>query len=675
MYRRSRVAALLRADAPDRLPAEPILQATVAPVAPPLRRRLLQEEPLVLSPAAARLRDEFQELYSSGAVRAPTLVKLAWHIREAGDQAPAAFRDLAIDPSTPGYIANSARLLHNRFGYSRQEQHLYRLPVPVDTLDGRRMTMIPIIPPHEAIAAAYANNPAEFLVGDRDVPPDFVLHPLTRAYGTNNTFPLQIFVDAAGFTKKDSFVSFLMSSIYPGARRFCLAVVRKAELCSCGCRGLHTLDPIEAALVWGFRALAAGVWPTGRHDGAPFDVPSDGRRLALAGQLLIDGNRGVLLEYRADMLQLVAGLGLPSYSRAEHPCMLCWCTWAQLYEVTAADTWTWRSAESYTTAFLSSTIRRAVNEQQFRVIARFLQCSRKLRGCAITRPRAPATNRDWALVQAWGLRHGDILLREGIVLDPFGPEVQFNAVDQWVAFWRPNDDLACPTAWLGVPGFVLPNAIRLDVMHIADLGVTPRFEGVALRRLLRAEVWGQDDERFRVRRMVASLREWYCRQGRIIGKRALTRIGRGFSHKQLGPASRPFLKVKAAEARGCLPWVVQQLSRHAHLVVRGPQLLRAGRHLERFYKAVREDRGASDITCCAKAFLAFWKRAGGRCTIKHHMLVHIGQKSARDGCPSLYHTYEDESFHRHVKKVAATVHYSRFAPRVLTRLQPRLRGG
>jgi len=265
MYRRNRVAALSRADAPDCLPAEPILQAAVAPVAPPLRRRLLQEEPLVLSPAAARLRDEFQELYNSGAVRAPTLVKLAWHIREAGDQAPAAVRDLAIDPSTPGYIANSARLLHNRFGYSRQEQHLYRLPVPVDTLDGRRMTMFPIIPPHEAIAAAYANNPAEFLVGDRDVPPDFVLHPLTRAYGTNNTFPLQIFVDAAGFTKKDSFVSFLMSSIYPGARRFCLAVVRKAELCSCGCRGLHTLDPIEAALVWGFRAGRVAHVSTRRH--------------------------------------------------------------------------------------------------------------------------------------------------------------------------------------------------------------------------------------------------------------------------------------------------------------------------------------------------------------------------------------------------------------------------
>jgi hypothetical protein len=81
-------------------------------------------------------------------------------------------------------------------------------------------------------------------------------------------------------------VSYLMSSVYLGSQRFCLAVVRKAELCSCGCRGHHTLEPIETALVWGFRALAAGVWPVCRHDGAPFYLPSDGQRLALAGQLL-----------------------------------------------------------------------------------------------------------------------------------------------------------------------------------------------------------------------------------------------------------------------------------------------------------------------------------------------------------------------------------------------------
>ena len=442
-------------------------------------------------------------------------------------------------------------------------------------------------------------------------------------------------------------------------------------MCSCGCRGRHTLEPIEAALVWGSRALAEGVWPACRHDGANFQIPSDGQRLAVAGQLLMDGIRAILLEYRADLLQLVDGLGLPHYSRAEHPCLVCWCTRAKLYDVSHPEEWVQRTQEEFTAAALSSTIRLVFSEQQFRVRSMFLRCSRALRGCAIARPRACGTNPDWARIRAWNLQHGDVLLRGGAVIDPFGPEVRFSGADQWVSFWRPHADLACPTEWLGIPGFVLPNAIRLDVMHIGDVGVTPRYEGLVLRRLLQAEVRGQDDEPARVRRMIASLREWYGKQEQSIGNKALTRIGRGFSHKQLGTVRKPMLKVKAAEARTCLPWVVTQLARHAHLVVRGAQLLQAGRHLEAFYKAMREDRGASELIDSATGFVKCWRRAGGRCTIKHHMLVHIGQKSARDACPSLYHTYEDESFHRRVKKVATTCHHKRFAPRVLTRLQPR----
>jgi len=142
MYRNRRVAALLRDDEPSQ--PDHRLQIPSPPAPAPLRRRLLQERPVVLSPAATSLRDEFRELYSSGNVRAPTLVRLAWRIRQAGDQAAAAVQDLAVDPSAPGFQANSARLLHNRFGYSRQEAHLYRLPVPVETHDGRRITMFPL---------------------------------------------------------------------------------------------------------------------------------------------------------------------------------------------------------------------------------------------------------------------------------------------------------------------------------------------------------------------------------------------------------------------------------------------------------------------------------------------------------------------------------------------------
>lgn len=75
--------------------------------------------------------------------------------------------------------------------------------------------------------------------------------------------PLMLFVDAAGFSTRDSFIAYLSGSVW-SQNRFCLAVVRKSELCSCGCKGAHTLHPIETALAASFRALAIGVWPEAR---------------------------------------------------------------------------------------------------------------------------------------------------------------------------------------------------------------------------------------------------------------------------------------------------------------------------------------------------------------------------------------------------------------------------
>ena len=56
-----------------------------------------------------------------------------------------------------------------------------------------------------------------------------------------------------------------------------------------------------------------------------------------------------------------------------------------------------------------------------------------------------------------------------------------------------------------VPGFRLPSSLRVDAMHVWDLGNTLRFHGLALRRLLDAGYWpgGSHDER--VASMVQSI--------------------------------------------------------------------------------------------------------------------------------------------------------------------------
>ena len=48
----------------------------------------------------------------------------------------------------------------------------------------------------------------------------------------------------------------------------------------------------------------------------------------------------------------------------------------------------------------------------------------------------------------------------------------------------------------------------------------------------------------------------------------------------------------------------------------------------------------------AKRHLKHWRRAGGRCTIKHHYDLHLADLVKVHGNPSYYSTVADESFNR-----------------------------
>lgn len=85
------------------------------------------------------------------------------------------------------------------------------------------------------------------------------------------------------------------------------------------------------------------------------------------------------------------------------------------------------------------------------------------------------------------------------------------------------------------------------------------------RRLLDAHVYGEPVGSFR--HFLSDLRAWQ----RAAEKRSRTKIkwsklGKGFSEKQLGPPGRPFFKGKAAESRHALGYVVEKLNANVHAV-------------------------------------------------------------------------------------------------------------
>eukprot|EP00969_Alexandrium_andersonii_P189215 8360413-Alexandrium_andersonii.AAC.1 len=124
---------------------------------------------------------------------------------------------------------NAARRLDKRFGITTEIGRMYRIQVPVVNSDGRReLQWYPVLLPHEEVAKDFAEpgRAEAYLAHVRDpspAPPAFHEHPVVKAVGAHRCAPLMVFIDAAGYTRLDSFVAFLVGSIHDG-HRLCCAV-------------------------------------------------------------------------------------------------------------------------------------------------------------------------------------------------------------------------------------------------------------------------------------------------------------------------------------------------------------------------------------------------------------------------------------------------------------------
>ena len=101
--------------------------------------------------------------------------------------------------------------------------------------------------------------------------------------------------------------------------RHLVVLLRKREMCQCGCRGWCSLFPVFLFLKWSLAAMKAGVHPHARHDATVFS-PEDVVRSLLAGSAL--GWKAVVVLIKVDWAEFAVRLGFPTWSSKNHPCML-----------------------------------------------------------------------------------------------------------------------------------------------------------------------------------------------------------------------------------------------------------------------------------------------------------------------------------------------------------------
>ena len=123
------------------------------------------------------------------------------------------------------------------------------------------------------------------------------------------------------YTKEESFIGFFVYNLITGTRHLSV-ILRKSDLCACGCRGWCTLYTVFQFLAWSFISLAAGKFPTTRHDDGEW-LESDGYRQKLAGKPM--KMKAILLQIKADWSEFTTTFGFPNWQSTQDPCMFCKC--------------------------------------------------------------------------------------------------------------------------------------------------------------------------------------------------------------------------------------------------------------------------------------------------------------------------------------------------------------
>lgn len=216
-----------------------------------------------------------------------------------------------------------------------EDPPFYHLQMPgFDPVEAQRTVLrLEVLPPHELVAEEVSKNPGLLdrvrrRAHEQEWAQAYSEHPAVLSAPAGATvLPLALYVDGVPFTKKDSFIGIWVYNLLSMERKLAV-VLRKSELCSCGCRKYCSLFEVFRFLRWSFEALATGRYPEGRHDSRPWD-DEDAERIGLAGKPL---PRGAVVLLKGDWAEFCLTFGFSTWSSAATPCLFCTATRESLYE-------------------------------------------------------------------------------------------------------------------------------------------------------------------------------------------------------------------------------------------------------------------------------------------------------------------------------------------------------
>jgi hypothetical protein len=217
----------------------------------------------------------------------------------------------------------------------------------------------------------------------------------------------------------------------------------------------------------------------------------------------------------------------------------------------------------------------------------------------------------------------------------------------------------------------------VDKLHTLHLGPAQSWVCSALWQLILADAWetgatGDALHMLSVQRIKSELWSWYKDVRRERPDCDVTQV-QDFTLNMLGgKPSTQGLHTKGAETKGLVPFVVMLVDRFKGRlgVIEGDALHGAGVALQAYFDLLESSprnvppHNLQRMFDMVKRHIVLSLRAGIPMKPKHHLLLHLVERTAVHGNPGFYSTFADEGINRVLKRIGEGAHRSVWEARV-----------
>ena len=458
----------------------------------------------------------------------------------------------------------------------------------------RRPHVVPTIPGHEQLAQDIKDlddNVEKLrsrLATDGGLPPSYYHHPVVQgARADELVWPIAIYLDGVPYSHTDGVIGWWMINLISG-QRYCYAILRKRNLCQCGCRGWCTYWHFFAMTRWSMRSLAVGLYPDSRHDLTPW-IESDTSRLAKAGSPT--AVKCAMLYIKGDWMEFATTVGLPMWGDGTRPCFCCNGFGDDLYETggNSMEALRWHVNEEHDYFHACDRCEkhvRLLRQRDVTSIVRNLRYDKRTKDSSAGRTLMQAI-----VVNTVHLKLGD-RLEPSYTLPDVGALEEISTFPTTIVFWRRSvETLTRHRNPVFDPeiGITPARSLTVDVLHAFFLGIMNMWAKVTIWKLILSGCYGnygtQDENALAATLVLRDLlMAFYKKHHEEHREDAITRVA-DLTVKMLGSANEKKLKTKGAETWGVALFLIYELpKRMSMLGGDGERLLQAGKQLEKIVR-------------------------------------------------------------------------------------------